>query len=117
MGTSFINPKVVIYMGKDKFENEDLIKYHFSDEDIWFHVADLSSAHVYLRIPGGVEKYSDIEPDLIEEMCQLVKANSIEGGKKAACGINYTWARNLKKTIGMEVGAVNFYHGDQVKRV
>ncbi|KAF1789322.1 protein of unknown function DUF814 [Phytophthora cactorum] len=37
-------------MGKDKFENEDLIRYGFM-EDIWFHVDDLSSAHVYLRLP------------------------------------------------------------------
>ena len=39
----------IIYMGKDKYENEDLIKYGFK-EDIWFHVDDLSSAHVYLRL-------------------------------------------------------------------
>ena len=38
-------------MGKDKFENEDLIKYSFP-KDIWFHVDDLSSAHVYLRLEG-----------------------------------------------------------------
>jgi predicted ribosome quality control (RQC) complex YloA/Tae2 family protein len=39
-------------MGKDKFENEDLIKYGFP-EDIWFHVKDFSSAHVYLRLKEG----------------------------------------------------------------
>uniref|UniRef100_UPI0031F8554B coiled-coil domain-containing protein 25 isoform 3 n=1 Tax=Pongo abelii TaxID=9601 RepID=UPI0031F8554B len=38
-----------IYMGKDKYENEDLIK-HGWPEDIWFHVDKLSSAHVYLRL-------------------------------------------------------------------
>lgn len=27
----------LIYMGRDKFENEDLIK-HGWEEDIWFHV-------------------------------------------------------------------------------
>lgn len=31
-------------MGKDKYENEDLIKYGHP-EDCWFHVDDLSSAH------------------------------------------------------------------------
>ena len=30
-----------VYMGKDKYENEDLIKYGLP-EDIWFHVDDLS---------------------------------------------------------------------------
>jgi hypothetical protein len=29
--------------GKDKYENEDLIKYGIP-EDFWFHVDDLSSA-------------------------------------------------------------------------
>jgi hypothetical protein len=53
----------------------------------------------------------------VEELCQLTKANSIEGCKKASCGINYTWARNLKKTIGMEVGAVTFFDSKQVRRV
>jgi predicted ribosome quality control (RQC) complex YloA/Tae2 family protein len=39
----------IIYKGKDKYENEDLIKYGW-EEDVWFHVDDLSSAHVYLRL-------------------------------------------------------------------
>ena len=38
-----------IYMGKDKYENDELIKYSF-DEDVWFHADKLSSAHVYLRL-------------------------------------------------------------------
>lgn len=40
-----------MFMGRDKFENEDLIKYGFP-EDVWFHVDNLSSAHVYLRLPA-----------------------------------------------------------------
>lgn len=39
-----------MYMGRDKYENEELLKYAW-DCDIWFHVDDLSSAHVYLRLP------------------------------------------------------------------
>ena len=35
--------------GKDKYENEDLIRYGLP-EDLWFHVDNLSSAHVYLRL-------------------------------------------------------------------
>ena len=115
--TSTANPNYFIYMGKDKYENEDLIKFAWPDEDIWFHAADLSSAHVYLRVTGGTTKYDNIEPEVIEELCQLTKANSIEGCKKPSCGINYTWARNLKKTIGMEVGAVTFHDSKQVRRV
>ena len=39
-----------LYMGKDKYENEGLIK-HGWPEDVWFHVDSLSSAHVYARLP------------------------------------------------------------------
>lgn len=48
-----------IYMGKDKHENEHLIKYGWP-EDVWFHVDDLSSAHVYLRLPGIVSGMENI---------------------------------------------------------
>ena len=30
--------------------------------------------------------------------------------------MNYTWARNLKKTIGMEVGSVTYHNTSIVKR-
>ena len=113
----FSNPEIVIYMGKDKFENEELIKYAWPDRDIWFHVADLSSAHVYLRLPNAISDYSEIPDEIVQECAQLTKANSIQGCKKASCGINYTWARNLKKTIGMEVGAVTFHNSSSVKHL
>lgn len=56
-----------IYMGKDKFENEDLIKYGW-DEDVWFHVDDLSSAHVYLRLNEG-ESFPNIPELALKECC------------------------------------------------
>ncbi|CAI2380369.1 unnamed protein product [Moneuplotes crassus] len=93
-------------MGKDKFENENLIKYSFPN-DIWFHVEHLSSAHVYLRLEG-LENIDDIPEELVQEMCQITKANSIEGSKKKEVGIVYTFASNLLKEEDMEVGAVYF---------
>ena len=57
----------MIYMGKDKFENEDLLKYGFP-EDVWFHVDNLSSAHVYLRLNKG-ESYKEIHPLVLKECC------------------------------------------------
>lgn len=66
-------------MGADKYENEDLIKYGWP-EDIWFHVDDLSSAHVYLRLQKN-QRLEDVSESTIQECAQLVKANSIEGCK------------------------------------
>ena len=67
----------MIYMGKDKYENEELLKFYFP-EDIWFHVDNLSSAHVYLRL-NKEESFEKIEQILLDECCQLVKENSIDG--------------------------------------
>ena len=39
--------------GRDKHENENLIA-HALPHDIWFHVEDMSSAHVYLRPPASL---------------------------------------------------------------
>ena len=69
----------MIYMGKDKFENEELIKYGLP-EDVWFHVDNLSSAHVYLRMTQGMSM-DDITEELVEQCSSLCKANSIAGCK------------------------------------
>lgn len=46
---------------------------------VQFHVDKLSSAHIYLRLPEG-EKWDAIPKDLVTDLAQLTKANSIEGG-------------------------------------
>jgi len=102
-------------MGKDKYENEDLIKYGLP-EDVWFHVDDLSSAHVYLRMKPGMT-LDDISEDLLLECAALVKANSIAGCKKSSVYIVYTRWKNLKKTASMVDGQIGFHRPDNVKRV
>ncbi|KAH8095633.1 DUF814-containing protein [Aureococcus anophagefferens] len=110
----------VVYMGADKFENEGLIEWG-QKRDVWFHVDGLSSAHVYLRLPL---KNAQCDPDdhrcaglldripegVVEDMCQLVKANSIEGCKKGSVMVVYTpWANLHKDETKMQTGAVGFH--------
>ena len=102
-------------MGKDKFENEDLIKYALPI-DVWFHVDNVSSAHVYLRLPDTITM-DTIDKTVLEECCQVVKDNSIEGKKKEKVVVCYTPAENLLKTNDMEVGAVTFKDKKLVKFV
>ncbi|GJQ70574.1 hypothetical protein Trydic_g22973 [Trypoxylus dichotomus] len=64
-------------MGVDKYENEDLIRWGWP-EDVWFHVDQMSSAHVYLRLKPG-QTIDDIPSAVLEDAAQLVKANSITG--------------------------------------
>lgn len=66
---------------------------------------DLSSAHVYLRLPDGLS-LDDIPQETLEDCIQLVKANSIQGSKKASVGVVYTPWTNLHKTQDMAAGAV-----------
>ena len=97
----------LIYVGKDKFENEELIKFCFPDRDIWFHVDKLSSAHVYLRLEEEDEGIDSIDLDVLEDVCQLTKYNSIQGNKQPVT-IIYTKCTNLKKDSSMDIGQVTF---------
>ncbi|CAG9461055.1 unnamed protein product [Pedinophyceae sp. YPF-701] len=105
---------MLIYMGKDKYENEELIRYAF-DEDVWFHVDNLSSAHVYLRLPRGMS-IDDIPEDTLEDCCQLVKENSIQGCKQDNVPIIYTPWKNLRKQKSMEVGQVGYHSQKEVRK-
>ncbi|KNF01411.1 hypothetical protein PSTG_05199 [Puccinia striiformis f. sp. tritici PST-78] len=109
------NP-VTLYMGKDKHENEELIK-HAWGEDVWFHVDKLSSAHVYIRLPSSMPDMEAIPEALLQDCAQLVKANSIEGNKRDNLTIIFTPASNLKKTGDMATGQVSFHSDKIVKRV
>jgi hypothetical protein len=102
-----VDPDVVVYMGKDKFENEDLIKYHFA-EDVWFHVDKHSSAHVYVRLKPD-QDIATLDPLIVEDLAQLTKENSIQGKKEPLVKVIYTMASNLKKSASMEVGEVGFH--------
>lgn len=102
--------------GRDKYENEDLITYGWPDTDIWFHVDDLSSAHVYLRPPPG-GSIDAIPPSVLSDACQLTKANSIAGCKAPSVAIVYTPHANLVKRDGYDVGTVGFKDERAVRRV
>ncbi|CAN1837938.1 Coiled-coil domain-containing protein 25 [Linum perenne] len=134
-----------IFMGLDKYENEELIKYGFP-EDIWFHVEKMSSAHVYVRLHKG-QTLDDISEGLLEDCVQLVKANSIQGScflfscccvalsqlelvmfdgcchfqlsgnKVNNIDVVYTPWSNLKKTTSMDVGQVGFHNSKMVRTV
>jgi len=99
-------------MGKDKYENEELIKYGLPI-DIWFHVDNLSSAHVYLRLPDDVS-VNTIPKEILMECLQLVKENSIEGKKKDKVSIVYTPWQNLLKKPSMEIGEIGFKSQNEV---
>ncbi|KAL7791579.1 hypothetical protein V8C37DRAFT_382143 [Trichoderma ceciliae] len=113
--SNVVEPAGFIYVGKDKFENEDLIQYGW-EEDVWFHVDKLSSAHIYLRMQPG-QTWDDLPEELVMDLAQLTKANSIEGNKKDNITVIYTPWANLKKDGSMDVGQVSFHDQRKVKRI
>ncbi|KAK0934371.1 Coiled-coil domain-containing protein 25 [Friedmanniomyces endolithicus] len=116
--SNVVDPSAFIYVGKDKVENEDLIA-HGWPEDIWFHVDNLSSAHIYLRLPPphSPDQWKNIPEELLTDCAQLTKANSIEGNKKDNVTVIYTPWSNLKKSGSMATGQVGFKDQKMVRRV
>ncbi|KAM0702485.1 hypothetical protein Q7P35_009913 [Cladosporium inversicolor] len=112
--SNIVKPSAYIYVGKDK-RDEDLIA-HGWPEDVWFHVDNLSSAHIYLRMRDN-ETWDAIPEELLTDCAQLTKANSIEGNKKDNITVIYTPWSNLKKDGSMATGQVGFKDNKKVKRV
>lgn len=74
-----------------------------------FHVDNLSSAHVYIRLPDGYTGLADIPEAVLMDCAQLVKANSIEGCKKTSVRVVFTMWSNLHKDGSMNVGQIGFH--------
>ncbi|OAA53221.1 hypothetical protein ISF_08953 [Cordyceps fumosorosea ARSEF 2679] len=124
--SNVVDPPGFIYVGKDKFESMPTT----------FHVDKLSSAHVYLRMQPD-QAWDSLPEDLVADLAQLTKANSIEGSlpppppspkqlpltqppqgnKKDNITVIYTPWSNLKKDGSMDVGQVSFHNPRLVRRV
>ncbi|XP_017145727.1 coiled-coil domain-containing protein 25-like [Drosophila miranda] len=113
--SNIVQPPAILYMGRDKHENEELIRWGWP-EDVWFHVNNLSSAHVYLRLKPG-QTIDDIPSDVLVDAAQLCKANSIQGNKVNNLEVVYTMWENLKKTPDMEPGQVAYHNEGAVRKI
>lgn len=111
-----------IYMGRDKIENDPLIR-HSHPKNLWFHVDNVSLAHVYLQLtPEEIQGFKQFETfqvngELLTQMGQLVKANSIKGNKLNNVTIIYTPVENLHTDGLMDTGTVTFKNPKLVKRM
>jgi len=113
--STVVSPPYSIYVGEDKHENEDLIRWGWP-EDIWFHVDKLSSAHVYLRLHPN-DTIDSIPQAVLDDCAQLVKANSIQGNKQNDVDVVYTPWANLRKAASMDVGQVSFHKPKEVHTI
>ncbi|KAI0209535.1 Coiled-coil domain-containing protein 25 [Lamellibrachia satsuma] len=94
-----VSPPRTFYMGFDKHENEELIRWGWPEE----------------RCMG--ESLDDVPEAVIQDCAQLVKANSIQGNKVNDVDVVFTMWANLKKTPGMDVGQVGFFKQKEVRTI
>ncbi|CAN6992377.1 unnamed protein product [Brassica oleracea var. botrytis] len=106
-----------IFMGLDKFENEELIKYGFPEDVCWFdRICRVCLLHTFLRLHRG-QGFDDISEGVLEDCAHLVKANSIQGNKVNNVDVVYNSWSNLKKTASMDAGQVGFHNSKMVRTI
>ncbi|RKP29491.1 DUF814-domain-containing protein [Metschnikowia bicuspidata] len=109
-----------IYMGKDKFENDPLIRKS-QPHNLWFHADKHSSAHVYLQLTQEQQalKFEELRlpKTLLMHVAQLTKANSIKALKLNNVTIIYTPVDNLRSDGLVDTGTVTFVNEQKVRRV
>ncbi|CAI4048391.1 hypothetical protein SKDZ_13G2580 [Saccharomyces kudriavzevii ZP591] len=98
-----------IVTGKDKFENDLLIKWSYKELNyVWFHADKFSSGHIYLKLHSNEKTIDDVPQEVINDCLQLCKSESIQGNKMPQCTILITPWHNLRKNKYMEPGEVSF---------
>lgn len=104
---------VCLLMGKDKYENDLMIKLFYKEMNaVWFHVNNYSSSHVYMllkdSIKSDVKLLDYVTQHHINDAMQLCKSNSVAGNKLQQVEIVLTPFINLKKSGDMDPGQVSF---------
>jgi predicted ribosome quality control (RQC) complex YloA/Tae2 family protein len=96
---NFQNTDYEIFIGRNKEENWDLIDVS-QQTDIWFHVANAPSSHIFLKTEESV---NNIPKQVIKRCACLCKSYSSSASVKK-CEIIYTTVSNIQK--GEHVGEV-----------
>lgn len=92
---SFKGDDYIIMVGKDQNDNDRKID-ESEPTDIWFHVANAPSSHVFLKPPAPTP-LNKLPKQVLTRCACLCKANSQSKSQKK-CEINYTQVGNLEKT-------------------
>lgn len=99
----------LVLVGKDKTENDLLLKYGYAELNlIWFHADRYSSGHIYLQLKPGMKSIEDVPSEVVNDCLQLCKSKSIQGNKLSECDIVITPWTNLRKSRFMKPGEVGF---------
>lgn len=97
------SPNIKIYVGENMYDNNKLYNI-VSNKSIFFHLKDFSSSHVYLE---SENKINDIDFEIIDECCKLVKKHSSRNKNKSAM-VMYCEKNNINPTNNIgEIEIIN----------
>jgi predicted ribosome quality control (RQC) complex YloA/Tae2 family protein len=91
--------ETTIFIGKNNIQNEYLTFKLAKKEDMWFHAANTSGAHVIIKSPHLDETKIRLCAHLAAYYSQYRLASSVE--------VHYTPCRNIKKIPGKQPGMVS----------
>ena len=92
----------LIFCGRNSRQNELLTVKKAKKDDFWFHIKDLSGAHVVVF--SNNKKIS--EAAILQAATIAAYYSDAKNEKKA--DVWYTLIRNVKKEKGLKLGMVNF---------
>lgn len=101
---------VVAYAGRNNIQNDYLSLQKARPDDRWFHVKDLTGAHVILQ----AEDPELIETEHIEKAAQIAawysEANQIKTGHGGNIAVDSCLAKHVRKVRGAKPGMVIYDH-------
>ncbi|MDO5560306.1 MAG: NFACT RNA binding domain-containing protein [Oscillospiraceae bacterium] len=97
-----------ILVGRNNKQNDKLTLKTAQKTDIWFHVHDITGAHVILLTCGGEPTQT-----AVREAAQIAAFHS-KGRNSSQVPVDYTQARYVKKPTGAKPGMVIFTNNSTV---
>ncbi len=92
----------LIYVGRNDKENDLLVKYESSPNDMWLHAKQIEGSHVVIKNP---EKRPDIPRKTLLEAA-VIAANFSKARHSSVVPVDYTWIKYVRKPKGAKPGFV-----------
>lgn len=92
----------LIYVGRNDKENDMLVRYESSPNDMWLHAKQIEGSHVVIKNP---EKRPDIPRKTLLEAA-VIAANFSKAKHSSVVPIDYTWIKYVRKPKGAKPGFV-----------
>jgi predicted ribosome quality control (RQC) complex YloA/Tae2 family protein len=94
----------IIYVGRNRHENDHLLTRLAQPSDIWFHILGQGGAHVLVRVPASKQ---DPPQSTIKEAA-LIAARMSKAGHGSKVRVVYTQVRHVKKIAKDKPGLVRY---------